>query len=77
MRYTIGALAIATVASAAAISTSPYPTGTYDSEGFTENRPTAELPIQSTYANGKYKYAVFLSVDGMVSQYFSVSRPSY
>lgn len=46
----------------------PYPNGSYDSPETQLNFPTVELPIQSTYASGKYKYAVFLSNDGMVGQ---------
>lgn len=47
------------IASATSIYTLPYPNGSYDGGEFIENTPTVELPIQSTYANGKYKYAVF------------------
>ena len=45
----------------------PYPNGLFDGGEFIEQSPTVELPLQQTYANGKYKYAVFLSNDGMVS----------
>ena len=31
------------------------------------NNPTVYLPVQTTYADGQYLLAVFLSNDGMVS----------
>lgn len=65
--YIVATLGAAAVASAASIYNYPYPNGSFDGGELIENMPTVELPIQTTYANGKYKNAVFLSNDGMVS----------
>ena len=45
----------------------PYPVGSYDGGEHIENAPTVELPLQTASFSAKYKYAVFLSNDGMVS----------